>query len=542
MNTLRLLMICTVSYGFLLCGGDKPARGERRSDSVIRTRLASEQRMNAQSSQISVIEQKMQQRIDVVFFDQPLKDVVTSLGTKLNVPFYIDERALTEVGMDSNTPVNIDLRNIKAEVAMRLLMKSLQLTWLVRNDMVLVTTPEAAEQELEVRIYQCQDFLDIASSSQDQGGMNVGGGMGGFQNVPPGRIRGEGFRNGQSGGSDGRLPAPRLPYPQVYNASSDGDSRHRDKTLQDLIKLIPHVIEPLSWEDRGGSGTIGSLSGGILVISATSRVHTEVGQLLQKLRMAKKVGPNAAITYSSEISVIEQKMQQRIDVVFFDQPLKDVLDALGDNLNVAFYIDERALTEVGLDTNTPVNINFRNIKADVALRLIMNSLSLTWLIRDDLVLVTTPEAAEQELVLRVYPCPDFLESIDQSSRRGRRKKGLGNLIAVIQNKISADSWADVGGTGVIVEYGAVLVVTQLPSIHREVESMLRGLRTAKKSKSGATIHFRESPMLHVDNNTNPTPPVAPPTANPFIRFLEPATANNPNPFGGGQQPAANPFK
>ena len=537
MNILRLLMICIVSCGFLLCVGDRAAQGERRSDSVIRTRLASGQRMNAQSSQISVIEQKMQQRIDVVLFKQPLKDVVSSLGTKLDVPFYIDERALAEAGMDSNTPVNIDLRNIKAEVAMRLLMKSLQLTWFVRNDMVIVTTPEAAEQELEVRIYQCQDFLEIASSFQDQGGMNVGGGMGGFQNVPPRRIRGEGFRNDQSAGSDDRLPATRSPYPHVYNASSDGDSRHRDRTLEDLIKLIPRVIKPRSWEDRGGSGTIGSLSGGILVISATSSVHAEVGQLLQKLRIAKKVRPNAAITCSSKISVIEQKMQQRIDIVCFEQSLKEVLDALADKLDVAFYIDERALMEVGLDTNTPVKINFTNIKAEVAMRLLMNSLSLAWVVCDDLVLVTTFEAAEQELVLQVYPCVDFLELVDQSPRRSRRKKGLDNLIEVIQNKINAESWAKVGGAGVIVEYGAVLVVTQLPSIHREVESLLRGLRTAKKSKTGATIPFREFPMFDVDNNTNPTP-----TANPFVRLHEPPTANNPNPFGGGQQPAVNPFK
>jgi len=536
MNILRLLMFCTVSCGFLLCGGDKPAQGERRSDSVIRTRLASGQRMNAQSSQISVIEQKMQQRIDVVLFKQPLKDVVSSLGTKLDVPFYIDERALAEVGMDSNTPVNIDLRNIKAEVAMRLLMKSLQLTWLVRDDMVIVTTPEVAEQELEVRIYQCQDFLEIASLSQNQGGA-ITRGMGGFQNIPPERIRGEGFRNGQSASSDVRLPATRSPYPQVYNASSDGHSRNRDRTLGDLIKLIPRVIKPRSWEDLGGSGTIGSLAGGILVISATSSVHAEVGQLLQELRMAKKVRPSAAITCSSKISVIEQKMQQRIDLVCFEQPLKKVLAKLADKLNVAFYIDERALLEVGLDTDIPVSINFTNIKAEVAIRLLMNSLSLAWIVCDDLVLVTTFEAAEEELVLRVYPCLDFLESVGQSSRRSRRKKGLDNLIEVIQNKINAESWAKVGGAAVIVEYGAVLVVTQLPSIHREVESLLRGLRTAKKSKSGATICFREFPMFDVDNNTKPTP-----TVNSFIRLHEPPTANNPNPFSGGKQPVANPFK
>jgi hypothetical protein len=287
MNTLRLLMICTVSYGFLLFGGDKPARGEPISDTVVRKRVAGQQAKNLQVSQITATGQKLQQRIDVAFFNTPLKEVVASLSTQLDVPFYLDKRALTEVGLDSNTPVNIDLRNIKAEVALILIMKSLQLTWVVQNEMVHVTTPEAAEDGLQVRVYPCRDFLKIPSLFYDRsgygggmggggmgmggggmgmggGGMGMGGGgMGGFQNVPPGRIRGQ---MGLGGG---------------------GDSRHRVKTLDELINLIKYTIGQLSWDDQGGTGTAEFLSGGILIISATSRVHAEVEQLLQKLRTAK---------------------------------------------------------------------------------------------------------------------------------------------------------------------------------------------------------------------------------------------------------------
>jgi hypothetical protein len=108
-----------------------------------------------------------------------------------------------------------------------------------------VTTPEAAENELELRIILCRDFLDIASASNHQGGVS-GGGM------------------------------------------SDGDSKQPGETLQKLVDVIESVIDSNSWWDLGGSGQIESLPGGILVISATSQVHTEVEQLLQKLRMAKK--------------------------------------------------------------------------------------------------------------------------------------------------------------------------------------------------------------------------------------------------------------
>jgi enhancing lycopene biosynthesis protein 2 len=71
-----------------------------------------------------------------------------------------------------------------------------------------------------------------------------------------------------------------------------------------------------------------------------------------------------------------------------------------------------------------------------------------------------------------------------------RNKGLGNLIDVIQTNIGQDSWEVVGGAGVIKNFYEMLVVAQTPSIHREVETLLSGLRKAKKPIRGTLFHLR----------------------------------------------------
>jgi hypothetical protein len=346
-------------------------------------------------------------------------------------------------------------------------MKSLQLTWLVRDEIILVTTPEAAENELEVRIYTCRDFLEIPSSS-----------------------------------------------------------KHKDQTLDRLINVIKSVIEPLSWDDQGGSGTIQSLPGGILVISATSRVHAQVEQLLEKVRVAKKVGLNAVNLQASQISATEQKLQQRIDVTFFDTPLKDVIDTIKSKLDIPIMIDERALTEVGLDSSTIVNIDLRNIKAEIALDLTMESLQLTWLVRDEIMLVTTPEAEENELEVRLYTCRDFLE-IPSSSKH--KDQTLDRLIDVIKYVIEPRSWVELGGTGVRQSLpGGILVISASSRVHAQVEQLLEKLRVAKKVKLGTINHSRELPMVQLDGvaipnegdiniiiNPTPRPSSVPATDNPF---------------------------
>ena len=230
---------------------------------------------------------------------------------------------------------------------------------------------------------RCRDFLEIASH-------------------PPGQ---RGMDGGMSGSGMGK-----------------NEFRNRHRTLNDLVKLIPRVIYPMSWEDLGGTGNIGTLPDGILVISQTRRVHAEVQHLLQTIRMLRKRVPNSVNIHAYPISDTEHKLQQQIDALFIDAPLSEILESLGSKLDVQFYIDERALLEVGMDRDTPVSLDLKNVKAELAFEMMMKQIGLVCFAYHDLVRVTTPEAAENDLVLRVYSCEDFLDPTDRTPRRRQQIK------------------------------------------------------------------------------------------------------------------------
>ncbi|MEC7565104.1 MAG: hypothetical protein VX738_05410 [Planctomycetota bacterium] len=509
MKNLKWVMICAFSLTLPLLDviADAPARVERKSDRLVKKRFSDQQEKNLPQNRISETEKKLQQQIDAVFFDVSLKQVLDSLSTRLDVQFLVDERALNEVGLGSDIKVHSDLRKVTAELALNLMLNQTGLTWFVRNDLVYVTTHEAAENELEIHIYPCQDFLEIAPPSRYQGGMSPshmggsGGGMGGFQNVHPARLRSGGPDSGGMGGGG------MVGYGGSGHGGMDGgDSRHRKKTLQNLKELIPLVVSPDSWEVMGGAGSIVAMPDGMLVISQVRSVHGEVQKLLQTLRMMRNAKPDAVDQGSGKISETEKKLQQQIDAVFRDTPLREVLDSLSIRLDIQFYVEERALEEIGLDSNIAVHSDLRNVTAELALDLIMKQISLVCFVHNDLVYVTTHEAAESWLVLRVYPCPDFLERNDRLPRRVKRNygepkfrgggfntrvseinEGLGSLIKVVRTNIRPDTWEELGGTGVIVKYGDMLIVAQNPSIQSEVENLLNGLRTAKNSKSDTVI-------------------------------------------------------
>jgi tetratricopeptide (TPR) repeat protein len=146
-------------------------------------------------------EQKIIDELDnetrMTFFDTPLKDVIDTIKGQHNIPIIIDERALTDIGFDSSMSVNIDLKGISLRSGLKLMLRSLGLTYVINDEVLKITTPEAAESELIVRTYEVGDLVMPIPSGMGFGGMGGGGmGMGGGQ-------QGGGMGGGQQGGGMG---------------------------------------------------------------------------------------------------------------------------------------------------------------------------------------------------------------------------------------------------------------------------------------------------------------------------------------------------
>ena len=69
---------------------------------------------------------------------------------------------------------------------------------------------------------------------------------------------------------------------RYYNARPLLDSQHPDDSLDQLIKLLTATVAPESWGELGGAGSIERYEG-ILIISNTRFIHAKVEAFLRDL-------------------------------------------------------------------------------------------------------------------------------------------------------------------------------------------------------------------------------------------------------------------
>ena len=62
-----------------------------------------------------------------------------------------------------------------------------------------------------------------------------------------------------------------------------------------LIDLIQTTLEPDSWADAGGNGSIESYHGGLLVINQDGQTHRRIELLLNMMRQAKQAEPGTVV-------------------------------------------------------------------------------------------------------------------------------------------------------------------------------------------------------------------------------------------------------
>jgi hypothetical protein len=105
------------------------------------------------------IQQALEEPTELEFVETALGDVVGFLKDRHGIEIQLDLRALEAAGVASDTPVTIDLRGITLRSALRLLLRQLDLTYAVKDEVLLITTPEMAATMLESRVHRVTDIV-----------------------------------------------------------------------------------------------------------------------------------------------------------------------------------------------------------------------------------------------------------------------------------------------------------------------------------------------------------------------------------------------
>jgi hypothetical protein len=164
---------------------------------------------------------------------------------------------------------------------------------------------------------------------------------------------------------------------------------------------------------------------------------------------------------------IDKILEEEASVKFVDRPLLEALQDISDRHNLPIVIDEKSLDHFGIGTDTPVTISLKEVSLRSTLRLTLKPLELTYIIGDEVVLITTPEEAEAQLATGFYVVSEILPETGDSEW----------LLRLIRQLVAPDTWDEVGGPGamVYIEHRETLVISQTADVHTHVRQLLATL-------------------------------------------------------------------
>ena len=164
------------------------------------------------------------------FNGQPLEEVLQRMSNLMDQNLFLDTKSLTDLGLDLKKPLTLDAKGVPARIVLRQLLAAQGLTFVVKDEIVQIVTVEKAREMLVTRVYY---LGDVVQGIGPFGGLNWG------------------------------------PYI---------DHQQTQQNVKTIVDAIKGGIDPLSWSDKSGPGSITfdflSMS---LIVRASTEVHATLG-------------------------------------------------------------------------------------------------------------------------------------------------------------------------------------------------------------------------------------------------------------------------
>lgn len=188
---------------------------------------------------------------------------------------------------------------------------------------------------------------------------------------------------------------------------------------------------------------------------------------------AEKSGPKSSRT---AVDRIEGALGQPVAGKFFDEPLVNVAEILSDKTGIPIRIDRRALEDLGLTADIPVTTAIDQASLEVVLSIILRDLDLTYTIANEHLVITSVEAAESQLITRIYWAGETGLQADRNS------------VEMVVAIVTPDTWEELGGPSVIrlieTETGSAsgFVVSTTHVTHRKLQQLLDMIAAGSNEK------------------------------------------------------------
>lgn len=108
--------------------------------------------------QHQLIRQRLQETIDVSFDDIALVDAVSQIAKASKIDIRLNLAALRALGIRDRTPVSLALQKTEADTVLKALLQDLQLTWILRDGVLWITSEEEASSYLITAVFDVRDL------------------------------------------------------------------------------------------------------------------------------------------------------------------------------------------------------------------------------------------------------------------------------------------------------------------------------------------------------------------------------------------------
>jgi von Willebrand factor type A domain len=181
------------------------------------------------------------------YTETPLEQIINSLQDEYGIPIQIDGPALADAGLTPQEPITVNLHNIALRSALKLMLKDHKLTYIIQDEVLIITTPEQAETQLVAKVYPVADLvlpIQIPSIGGGLGGggggMGGGGGGGLGGGGGGGGLGGGGGGGGLGGGGGGQFSVPdeEKPAAKAQSEPADLSLRHAGATAPTKAAVV----------------------------------------------------------------------------------------------------------------------------------------------------------------------------------------------------------------------------------------------------------------------------------------------------------------
>ncbi len=364
--------------------------------------------------------------VDVSFIEAPLSDVVELLAYPHGIEIRIDRRGLSHARFDPDTPVTRDFNGIRLRSALRLVLEQWDLGFAVVDGAVFVSTAEEAVCYGYVRLYTVDDLIA--------------------------RLRAAGWQEGE------------------------GDV---------LIDLVATVVDPLSHWGGGGVCWRGALAPGapeVLVVWDNLQGHEEVANVLTLLRRAADLSSDRTRRPSDVRPIrirepgesrIVAALDSPIEMQFADTPLDIAVELLRKQHGIEIQINYGKLADARIEPDVPLLHRGEMVPLRGALRRMLRRYYLAYVIRDEVLLITTLDDAWTRTSTVIYPLPR--RSPDPREAGPNDVPFVEALKDTITATIEPSSWTSGPGTisALSIDQREVLVVRQTDEVHEQIAEFLQ---------------------------------------------------------------------